>query len=161
MTKEHIIQEIRRTTKANGGSPLGFRRFELETGIRHFDWFGRYWARWGDALTEAGYAPNELRGAHSRDFLLESFARLALTLGRLPSGADLRLAKASDPNFPNDKTFYRLGSKAEQVSALTDFCQSRPEYQDVLAFCSAYQPPETVGEPPNRAARKSRLDSFT
>jgi len=54
MTKLYILQEIKRTTQANGGKPLRKIKFESETGIKRFDWFGIYWARWSDALREAG-----------------------------------------------------------------------------------------------------------
>ena len=60
MTKEHIIGEIRRTANANGGVPLGWRRFEEETGIKYHDWYGKFWASWGDAVREAGFEPNRL-----------------------------------------------------------------------------------------------------
>ena len=58
MTKLYILQEIKRTTQANGGKPLRKIKFELETGIKRFDWFGIYWARWSDALREAGCTQN-------------------------------------------------------------------------------------------------------
>ena len=54
MTKLYIIREIKRTTQANGGTPLRKLEFESETGIKRYDWFGVYWARWSDALREAG-----------------------------------------------------------------------------------------------------------
>ena len=41
MTKLYILQEIKRTTQANGGTPLRKIQFESETGIKRFDWFGR------------------------------------------------------------------------------------------------------------------------
>lgn len=53
MTKLHILQEIKRTTQANGGKPLRKIEFESATGITRHDWFGVYWARWSDALREA------------------------------------------------------------------------------------------------------------
>ena len=34
MNKEHILKEIKRTTQANGGVPLGQQRFLHETGIK-------------------------------------------------------------------------------------------------------------------------------
>ena len=62
MDKQHIIDEIRRTAKDNGGAPLGTDRFQQETGIKSADWFGRFWARWGDALGEAGASGAESLG---------------------------------------------------------------------------------------------------
>ena len=53
MTKLYILQEIKRTTQTNGGMPLRKLQFEAETGIKRYDWFGVYWARWSDALREA------------------------------------------------------------------------------------------------------------
>jgi len=61
MTKPYILQEIRRTTEANGGRPLGKVEFESRTGITRFEWFGVYWARWSDALREAGCVLHHVR----------------------------------------------------------------------------------------------------
>jgi hypothetical protein len=103
MDKQHILEEIRRTAKANGGAPLGFARFEQETGILHHDWWGKYWGRWGDALREAGFSPNTLQEAFSDDELLAKLVSLIRELGRFPGNGDLRLKKRNDPAFPNDK----------------------------------------------------------
>src|SRR2546427_4383381 len=113
MTRQHILDEIRRAAKANGGVPLGFKRFEQETGIRHNDWFGKHWGRWGDALREAGFAPNTLQDAFSDDFLIERLIAFIRELGRFPANGDLRLKKRSDSAFPNDKVFdSHFGSRA-------------------------------------------------
>ena len=53
MTKLYILQEIKRTTQTNGDRPLGKLQFEAETGIKRYDRFGVYWARWSDALRKA------------------------------------------------------------------------------------------------------------
>ena len=69
VTKLYILQEIKRTTKANGGTALRKLQFEAATGIRRYDWFGVYWARWSDAIREAGYMQDhiaELNRAHSK-----------------------------------------------------------------------------------------------
>lgn len=63
MTKLYILQEIKRTTQANGGTPLRKIEFESETGIKRYDWFGVYWARWSDALREAGCVPHPVPAA--------------------------------------------------------------------------------------------------
>ena len=61
MTKLYILQEIKRTTQANSGTPLRKIQFEAETGIKRYDWFGVYWARWSDALREAGCLPHHVQ----------------------------------------------------------------------------------------------------
>ena len=48
-SKQQILNEIRRTTAENGGKPLGAARLEKEAGINAYTW-GKYWARFGDAL---------------------------------------------------------------------------------------------------------------
>jgi hypothetical protein len=58
VNKQHILDEIKRTAAANGKLPLGKAKFLRETGIKESDWGGIYWARWGDALREAGFEPN-------------------------------------------------------------------------------------------------------
>jgi hypothetical protein len=40
--KEHFQQEIKRTAQANRGTPLGWRKFAQETGIRDCDWIGKH-----------------------------------------------------------------------------------------------------------------------
>jgi hypothetical protein len=61
VTKLYILQEIKRTTKANGGTPLRKRQFESQTGIKRYDWFGVYWARWSDAIREALYMQGQVQ----------------------------------------------------------------------------------------------------
>jgi hypothetical protein len=61
VTKLYILQEIKRTTKANGGTPLRKLQFESQTSIKRYDWFGVYWARWSDAIREAGYVQDHLQ----------------------------------------------------------------------------------------------------
>jgi hypothetical protein len=70
MDKQHILSEIKRTAAANGGVPLGRERFFRETGIKYHEWIGKIWARWGDALREAGFEPNKLQTAYNDDILI-------------------------------------------------------------------------------------------
>ncbi|MEX0776574.1 MAG: hypothetical protein WD042_12795 [Phycisphaeraceae bacterium] len=71
VTKLHILNEIKRTAAANKGVALGWKRFITETGIREADWKGKIWARWSDALREAGLSPNEMTRSHGEQALLE------------------------------------------------------------------------------------------
>jgi len=57
--REQILSEIRRTAAENGGVPLSPDSFSLATGIKESDWQGIFWARWADALQDAGVQPYE------------------------------------------------------------------------------------------------------
>lgn len=141
ITKEHILHEIRRTATANGGAALGRQRFYAETGIKENDWLGRYWARWNDAVKEAGFEPNALQGAYDERLLLESLITLARELGRFPARTEIQLRGRDDPTFPTAKTFQRLGRKAQLASRLASYCEARPGFEDVIAFCGAVAGP--------------------
>ena len=57
MDKRHILEEIARTAKANGGAPLGKERFYQETGINEADWLGKHWAAGAMPCANAGLSP--------------------------------------------------------------------------------------------------------
>ena len=142
VTKAHILAEIARTAKANKGVPLGVRHFSAETGIKTADWLGKYWSKWGDAISEAGLTPNTLQIGYGEPRLLELLASFARELGRFPGRTDIQLKAHRDKGFPHPTTFQRLGKKREVAAKLAAFCEMRPEYHDVLKLC----PPVTAAE---------------
>jgi len=83
--KRHILDEIKRTAEANKGKALGVDRFFQETGIKATDWHGKFWARWSDALREAGFQPNSFNNAYDEGGILEKFIVLIRELDRLSS----------------------------------------------------------------------------
>jgi hypothetical protein len=135
MDKKHIIEEITRTALANNGVPLGTARFAQETGIQKTDWYGKYWARWGDALKEAGFIPNELQGAYKEEFVMEKLIELIRELGRYPVAGDLRLKARNDSNFPSHNVFSSRGSKKELANKVIAYCLERNGFEDVIAIC--------------------------
>jgi hypothetical protein len=149
MEEDHIISEIRRTAKANGGVVLGSRRFGKETGIRYHDWYGRIWIRWVDAVREAGFEPNRKTEAYDDELLLQKLVLLTRRLERVPLLGDLLLAAKNDPTFPCEKVFRRLGSKPQRASRILAFCEANPGHDDVAAqwrqITIAEPAPEAVG----------------
>jgi hypothetical protein len=145
MKKEHILQEIKRTAEENGGVPLGWRKFVQETGIREADWLGKHWARWSDALREAGYTPNQMTTAYDASFMFEQFVALARELGKLPVKGDFLMKARRDSAFPNPKTFDRFGSRAELVKGVMDYCQGRAGYEDIVLLCEGHTPRSNDG----------------
>ena len=135
MNKEHILSEIRRTAKENGGKALGKMKFLQETGIKESDWYGKYWNRWSDAVEEAGLKPNKMQGAFEGNFLLEKFVELIRELGRYPVKGDLLMKARSDPDFPSQTTFQRFGSKPELATKCIEFCSGREGFEDVIYLC--------------------------
>jgi len=138
MKKELILQEIKRTAQANGGVPLGRERFLKETGIRQADWLGKFWARWGDAVREADYSPNQLQAAYDEDFLFAKYIDLTRSLGRIPATGDVRLRAGTDPDFPNAKVFDKFGRKAVLLRKLADYCRTREGYEDIILLCEGH-----------------------
>jgi hypothetical protein len=137
MTKADILQEIKRTAAANGGKPLGSRRFQREIGITRYDWCGKYWVNWGDAVREAGFTSNQFAVAYDDEELLDKYVALARELGRLPGIDDLRLKARNDPGFPSEKPFRRLGLKRKLVERLVVYCRSQG-YDDMIRLCESY-----------------------
>jgi hypothetical protein len=139
VTKTHILDEIRRTAAANGGEPLGWRRFETETGIRKTDW-AKFWARWGDAIRETGLSPNAFISAYDNATLLDFVAQLTREMKRVPAWSDLKLKAHNDPAFPSDTVFRRFGAKPDLVKQLAAHCRGKGGYDDVIRLCDAYVP---------------------
>ncbi len=137
MDKHHILGEIKRTAEANRGVPLGRERFYQETGIRVSDWEGKFWARWSDALREAGFEPNRMQTAYNEALLVEKYITLVRELHHFPTVNELRLRAYREPGFPNAKTFLKWGSKQQIVARICRYCKERNGYEDVSALCAA------------------------
>jgi hypothetical protein len=58
-------------------------------------------------------------------------------LHRFPVVAEIRMKVRADSSFPNDKTFTRFGSKSQFAAKILDYCQGKPDYEDVSTICSA------------------------
>ena len=136
LSKNEILDEIRRCALENDGIPLGRTRFSALTAIREADWSGRYWRNWNDALEEAGFPPNSLNAIRLTDEqLVLSLAQLTLELGHLPTKADRKLKRLADPTFPSANVFDRLGSRDETLRRLVTFASSDEAFGAVVDIC--------------------------
>jgi Meiotically up-regulated gene 113 len=150
VTREHILAEIRRTAEANGGRALGKGRFAGATGIRESDWAGRFWARWSDAVRDAGVDGNLLTVRIDDGYVIARLADEIQRLGRFPTGHELTLRRREDPTLPSEKVFRRLGGKALRAKLVADFCAGHPEYSNVARIVTpliAQDEPETMRVP--------------
>jgi hypothetical protein len=133
--KQLIPNEIRRIAALNSGEPVGVRRFQTETGIAEHEWRGSHWARWGDALSEAGFAPLEWTTGSTVEEILAVMATVVRQYGKYPTVSEILIEKRRNQAIPTPKALGRkLGTKAEAIQKLCRFCAQRPEYDDVSAI---------------------------
>lgn len=148
MDKQVILNEIKRTAEENGGTPLGRDAFLTATGIKQKDWYGKYWARWGDALREAGYSPNQMQEAYAEDDILAKLTEFIRKIGHFPVEGELRIKARNDKSFPSHTTLGRLGSKSKVAIRLVEYCTRIGGLDDVLAIAAArIRPKNTLEEP--------------
>lgn len=118
---------------------MGRQRFESETGIKMSAW-RKYWARWGEAVREAGLVPMEYTVAYDDATLLDCYAKLIREMGRLPAWNDLNVKANSDPSFPSATVFDRFKPKEEMVKRVIEHCREAGGWDEVIALCEAYTP---------------------
>ncbi len=136
--RDFILQEIRRLASANGGKAPGRQTFERETGISVHQWYGRFWARWGDALVEAGLSANTKQAKTDSDLLLGKVAEAFRHFGREPTLIELRMYRQRDPEFPSHSTLAKhYPAKDDMMIALREWIANRDGYDDVAEMLPA------------------------
>ena len=139
-SRSEILNEIRRTARANGGTPLGIKRFCDVTEIPMEKILGVYWARWSDACIAAGFSPNTLPRKYSRRHLLRRYAALTLQLGRIPTFDDLKLHRRSDPSMPSPTGYLRHFRTLKDLrDELAGFCEKYGEFADVIPLLREWE----------------------
>lgn len=139
--KQHILDELRRITKVNGGRPPGHNEFKNETGINKYDWFPHYWVRWGDAQEEAGFSRNRFQEAFGKDLLIEKLIGLIRRTKyggkiRFPVEGEMLVEKKRDHDFPHANAFrQKFGGKSQMAAAILEHCRARSGFEDVIAAC--------------------------
>ncbi len=142
MNKKYIIEEIIRTAKENNGLSLGQARFEKETGIKITDWYGKHWAKWSDAIKEAGFKPNKLQSAYTEEYIIGYVVSLIKEINRFPTEGDFRLKAYNTKGFPSHNTISRLGRKSILIKKVFNYCQNKPKYKNIIKICKTSMPSE-------------------
>ncbi|MBV9983458.1 GIY-YIG nuclease family protein [Bradyrhizobium sp.] len=133
--RDQILAEIRKLAAANNGKAPGTRMFESQTGIGEAAWRGRYWARWGDALVEAGFAPNAWQGKHESELVFQKFVEVCRHCGRIPTVDEIKMYGRGREGFPHAKALYgHFGSKDGLIQNLREWVAGKGELADVAAM---------------------------
>jgi hypothetical protein len=117
--RDLILSEIRRLAASNDGRPPGQTLFARETGIAAHQWRGKLWARWGDALIDAGYRPNDWTERLDTDEVLAGVIAACRHFGRLPTYDEIAIHRKSVPSIPTAKSITRhFGARSNLIAAL-------------------------------------------
>jgi hypothetical protein len=159
--RDHILQEIRRLAALSGGQPPGQIAFARDTGIAEHLWRGKFWARWGDALVEAGHEPNKWTGRLDSNEVLTGIITACRHYGRLPTRDELLIYRKTEPSIPSEQAIKRhFGRRSELIVALAKHAAENEGYADIVLMLPDDPQPvsEPVSEPPK--GQKTSPDGF-
>ncbi len=153
ISKEEILSEIRKFVAAHDGEIPGERRFATATRMKESAWKGKYWARWTDAVREAGYDPNAKNQKIPDENILEQLAAFITKLGYFPIRDEINIQARTAPGFPVWQTIKkRFGGMPETAAAILEF--SRKAGDPVLAeLCEARLKREVLKPTPTGNSR--------
>lgn len=141
-TREVILSEIRRLARDAGGKPPGKMVFTRLTGIQESAWSGRHWARWSDALAEAGLQANALQQRFSTADVLSLVIEGCRHYGRIPTVAEMKLYRRDNPSFPSKGTIaHHFPTRSALLQALADRTASDGSLAEVAAMVEREKPP--------------------
>lgn len=106
MEREHILEEIRRLAQHNGGKAPGRDQFSKSTGLSPYAW-GKYWARWGDAIIDAGLMPNSLNKRTEDAIIKAALVDACRHFSRLPTWPELRVFLSQNDQYPSIDAIYK------------------------------------------------------
>jgi hypothetical protein len=133
--RDLILSEIRRLAALNGSRPPGKMLFTRETGIAEHQWRGKFWARWGDALSEAGYRPNDWTGRLDSDAVLTGVIAACRHFGWLPTKYEIEIYRKSVPSVPTEQAIRRhFGGRSNLIAALAKRAAEDPGLADIAAM---------------------------
>lgn len=130
--RDHILGEIRRLADARGGQPPGKQAFARQTGIGEHQWSGVLWARWSDALVEAGYEGNTLQRRFDTSDVLTKIIEACRHYGHVPTVAKMKLYRRNDPNFPSKGAIAgHFPTRADLLAALAQRASQDDVFRDL------------------------------
>lgn len=154
ISREELLAEIRKFVTANNGAIPGERTFVAANRIKQSAWKGKHWARWTDAVREAGYDPNALTQKIPDEGILEQLAGFITKLGHFPVRDEINMQSRIASGFPVWQTIRkRYGGMPQTAAALLVF--SRETANTALAkLCEARLEHEALK--PKREANDQR-----
>lgn len=122
ISREEVLTEIRKFVATNDGEIPGERTFVAATRMKQSAWKGKYWARWTDAVREAGYDPNAMMQKIPDEDILEQLAGFITKLGYFPVRDEINVYARTASGFPVWQTIRkRYGGMPQTAAALLEY----------------------------------------
>jgi hypothetical protein len=142
--REHILSEVRRIAIETGNVP-GWTAFSRATGISENQWRGKFWARWGDVLKDAGYGPNEWTQKLETSQILLIIIDACRHYRKFPTNSELDLYRQINTTLPGLNTIRRhFGSQSGMIIALTKLVMEDEIFADIIPMLPNI--PEVIAE---------------
>jgi hypothetical protein len=132
--RDLILSEIRRLARRDGGKPPGKNTFARETGITEGKWSGVVWARWSDALSDAGFSANKRQAAYPKEFVVGKLADLCRRYGRQPTRPEIKMERRTDASFPSAGAVHRRFPTTAALTAGLWEIARKPDHADLAAL---------------------------
>ena len=135
--RDQILAEIKRIAEANGGQAPGQNVFAKETGFKPHMW-AKYWARWGDAVRDAGLTAQIWQQKLDVTLSYPKLAEAVRHFRRFPTDREMLIYRQRDKTFPNVKSVLgHFESKPQLIEALKTWAEVTEGYSDVAALLPA------------------------
>ncbi len=109
--------------------------FKAETSIGESKWRGRYWARWGDALNEAGFQPNDWTKKSGATEVMSGVIVACRHFGRLPTNSEIEILRQTNPEVPAPNVIRsNIGNRSDLIAALTIYVVKDKALSDISAM---------------------------
>jgi len=138
MTKEEVLNAIKKWAKDNGGKTPPEKVFYEDTDAGIYDRM-RYWPNYGTLIREAGLTPNPFdKTKYTHEQLCEIFIGVIRENRGWPTRGILDVKHFQNLEFPSSSTFYeKLGLTGDLAKAILKFAEDKKGYEDILPICGA------------------------
>ena len=138
LTKEQILNEVRRYSKKNGGKTPSEKKLFENTEVGIYDRM-RYWPNYGSLIKDAGLKPNKFdKTKYNHNQLCEIFIEVIRENSKWPTRCFLDVKHHNEPSFPDSSTFYnKLGLTKELAKTIIDFTEDKKNYDDIIKICNS------------------------
>lgn len=132
LSRDDLIQLLKRTALANGNVPLGQGAFHRETHVARSALHRAGIRTYGELCELAGYARNQLSRRLTPSELFDPLAQLTAHLGKFPGVADREFARRTGMRIPSEDAIRTAEFDGPLAAQLRRYVADKPDYGEVV-----------------------------